>query len=111
MRGHPKQSVSYVVEVKQSARKANGAVGRLVNREGSRRTFSDRRAAEAWADGLSEGSRPVWIRAAHPEDHSAVDGYLVSRRRQALALDGAYDKRRRRLRDTTPPPDTLGRFR
>jgi hypothetical protein len=53
----------------------------------------------------------VWIRAAHPTDRSDVDGYLVSRRRQALALDGAYDKRRRRLRDTTPPSDTLGQYR
>lgn len=102
--------MNYVVEVKPSARKANGAVGRLVNRQGSRRTFSDRHAAEAWADGLSEGERPVWIRAAHPEDGSDVDGYLVSRQRQLLDLDGAYDKRRRRLRDTTAPPDSLAKF-
>ncbi|MEZ3115979.1 hypothetical protein RYH80_08610 [Halobaculum sp. MBLA0147] len=100
----------YVVEVKPSARKANGAVGRLVNREGPRRTFPDRRSAEAWAEGLSEGSRPVWIRAAHPQDRSEVDGYLVSRRRQLLDLDGAYDKRRRRLRDTDAPVDTLGNY-
>jgi hypothetical protein len=102
--------VNYVVEVKPSARKANGAVGRFVNRQGARRTFANRQAAEAWAEGLSEGSRPVWIRTAHPQDESEVDGYLVSRQRQLLDLDGAYDKRRRRLRDTSAPPDTLASF-
>ncbi len=102
--------MSYLVEVKPSARKANGAVGRLVNRQGARRAFADRSAAEAWAEGLSEGSRPVWIRTAHPRDQSDVDAYLVSRRRQLLDLDGAYDKRRRRLRDTATAPGTLGEF-
>ena len=85
--------------MKPSARKANGAVGGVVNREGVRHAFESRAAAEAWASGLSEsGNRPVWIRAAHPADRSDVDGYLVSRQRQLLDLDGAYDKRRRRLR-------------
>ncbi|QZP36921.1 hypothetical protein [Halobaculum magnesiiphilum] len=91
--------MSYLVEVKPSARKANAAVGHAVLRDGTRREFGDRGAAEAWADGLSTGAdRPVWIHAAHPADNSEVDGYLVSRQRQLLDLDGAYDKRRRRLR-------------
>ncbi|SHG41905.1 hypothetical protein [Halobaculum gomorrense] len=91
--------MSYLVEVKPSARKANAAVGHAVLHEGTRREFDDRGAAEAWAEGLSTGAdRPVWIHAAHPADRSEVDAYLVSRQRQLLDLEGAYDKRRRRLR-------------
>ena len=105
-------AVSYVVEVKASARKANAAVGHAVLREGARREFGDRGAAEAWAEGLSTGAdRPVWIHAAHPADRSGVDAYLVSRQRQLLDLEGAYDKRRRRLRgDDAGEPGTLGAF-
>ncbi|MFB6176962.1 MAG: hypothetical protein ABEI99_07455 [Halobaculum sp.] len=95
--------MSFVVEVKPSARKANGAVGRYVHRRGSQREFADRDDAEAWADGLSEGRRPVWIRAAHPADESHVDGYLVSRRRDLLDLENHS------ATDTIDPiaPDTL----
>jgi len=88
----------FVVDIKPSARKRNAAVGRAVNREGSLREFESRRAAESWADDLSGGGRDhVWIKAAHPQDHSAVDGYLVSRNTRGK-LEAAYDKRRRRLR-------------
>ncbi|MFC7136209.1 hypothetical protein ACFQRB_05810 [Halobaculum litoreum] len=77
-----------------------------------RREFGDRSAAEAWAEGLSTGAdRPVWIHAAHPADRSDADAYLVSRQRQLLNLDGAYDKRRRRLRGTGGgEPGTLGAY-
>ncbi|WP_435126995.1 hypothetical protein [Halobaculum sp. D14] len=104
-------AVSYVVEVKPSARKANGAVGRAVVDAGVRRAFGDRDDAEAWAASLSDaGARPVWIHAAHPADRSDVDAYLVSRQRQLLDLDGAYDKRRRRLRGDTDEPGTLSPY-
>mgnify|MGYP000170990096 CR=1 FL=1 len=104
--------VSYVVEVKPSARKANAAVGHAVLYGGARREFGGRDAAEAWAEGLSTGAdRPVWIHAAHPADCSDVDAYLVSRQRQLLDLDGAYDKRRRRLRgDDAGEPGTLDAY-
>ncbi len=88
----------FVVDIKPSARKRNGKVGRAVNREGSLREFESRQAAETWANKLSGGGRDhVWIKAAHPQDHSAVDGYLVSRNTRGQ-LEAAYDKRRRRLR-------------
>lgn len=70
----------YVVEVKPSARRTNGAVGAAVNRRGSRRRFGGRPAAESWAAALSEEGPLVWIRAANPNDAAAVDGYLVGRR-------------------------------
>ncbi len=88
----------FVVDIKPSARKRNAKVGRAVNREGSLREFDSRRAAETWADELSGGGRDhVWIKAAHPQDQSVVDGYLVSRNSRGK-LEAAYDKRRRRLR-------------
>jgi hypothetical protein len=75
-------SESFVVEIKPSARRTNGAVGRLVNREGGRHDFPDRETAESWAAGLvTGGKRPVWIRAANPNDPAAVDAYLVGRTR------------------------------
>lgn len=71
----------FVVAIKPSARRRNGAVGRIVNRSGGRHRFDSRADAEAWAAGLSaEGERPVWIRGAHPADAADVDAYLVSRR-------------------------------
>lgn len=88
----------FVVDIKPSARKRNADVGRAVNREGSMREFESRQTAEMWADSLSGGGRDhVWIKAAHPQDNSAVDGYLVSRNTRGQ-LEAAYDKRRRRLR-------------
>lgn len=72
---------AYVVDVKPSARRTNGAVGTAVNREGARRRFADLEAAESWARALSErGPRPVWIRAANPNDRTGADAYLVGRR-------------------------------
>jgi hypothetical protein len=90
--------VAFIVEIKPSARKRNGDVGRAVNREGTTRRFESRGAAEAWADDLTGGGRDhVWIKAAHPADQSTVDAYLVSQNARGK-LEAAYDKRRRRLR-------------
>jgi hypothetical protein len=90
----------YVVDVKPSARRTNGAVGVAVCRDGPRWQFEDRAAADAWATDLStRGDGRVWIRSADPDDRSPVDAYLVGRY-PTPALDGAYDKRRRRL---SPP--------
>ncbi|MFB6280745.1 MAG: hypothetical protein ABEH40_01855 [Haloferacaceae archaeon] len=83
---------AYVVDVKPSARRTNGAVGAAVNRGGTRRTFPSREDAESWALGLSErGDRRVWIRAANPNDRTGADAYLVGRRRRR---DGGRDGRR-----------------
>jgi len=89
--------VSFVVEVKPSARKRNAKAGRVVFEDGSRRTFESRAAAERWAAALSAGDGHVWVAAAHPDDASDVDGYLLSRATNAK-LEAAYDKRRRRVR-------------
>ena len=71
----------YVVEIKSSARRANGMVGRVVNSRGVHHRFESREHAETWAAGLSsQGARPVWIRRANPNDPSPVDAYLMSRR-------------------------------
>lgn len=91
---------AFVVDIKPSARRTNGAVGTLVNRRGTRHVFSSRDDAEMWASGLSSrGGVAVWIRSANPRDGSDADAYLVGRRTRASVLAGAYDKRRRRLRD------------
>ncbi|WP_225316342.1 hypothetical protein [Haloferax sp. CBA1149] len=90
---------TFVVDIKPSARRTNGAVGTLVNRRGRRHVFSSRDDAEMWASGLSSrGGVSVWIRRADPRDESDVDAYLVGRRGREPVLAGAYDKRRRRLR-------------
>lgn len=74
----------YVLDVKGSARRTNGAVGAAVNRGGPRRRFPARADAEAWARGLSvDGDRRVWVRAANPDDETGADGYLIGRRRSA----------------------------
>lgn len=71
---------AYVVDVKGSARRTNGAVGATVNRGGARHRFESRDDAEDWAGGLSErGGRRVWIRAANPNDRTGADAYLVGR--------------------------------
>jgi len=70
----------YLVEIKSSARRTNAAVGRTVNREGTRHEFPDREAAENWAADLSDAAPVVWIRTANPGDDS-VDAYLMGRRR------------------------------
>lgn len=70
-----------MVDVKPSARRTNGAVGRTVNRRGGRRTFGSRAEADEWAADLSEaGARRVWVRDANPDDSTGADGYLVGRR-------------------------------
>lgn len=71
-----------MVEIKPSARRTNGAVGRTVNRSGTRHRFESRAQAEVWAVGLaSRGGATVWIREANPNDARDVDGYLMGRRR------------------------------
>lgn len=73
----------YVVDVKPSARRTNGAVGRLIQQSGSRHRFDGRADAEAWAAGLTaRGESTVWIRAANPDDRSDADAYLIGRRRE-----------------------------
>jgi len=72
----------YVVDVKPSARRLNGAVGTVVNDRGTRHRFGSRDDAEMWAAGLSaRGDRRVWVRTANPDDGTGADAYLVSRRR------------------------------
>ncbi|ESS07680.1 MAG: hypothetical protein A07HB70_00221 [uncultured archaeon A07HB70] len=76
-------SVMFVVDVKPSARRTNGAVGLMVNRRGTRRRFEAREDAEAWAKGLAvAGGRSVWVRAANPNDRTGADAYLVGRYRE-----------------------------
>ena len=89
--------MSVVVAVKPSARKRNAKVGTLVFEDGPHHAFESRTAAERWAEELSTGDGHVWVAAAHPEDDSGVDCYLLSRATNAK-LEAAYDKRRRRLR-------------
>lgn len=70
----------YVVDIKPSARRANGAVGTLICRQGAVHRFESREAAAEWAESLSaEGNAHVWIRDADPRDSDDVNGYLVSR--------------------------------
>jgi hypothetical protein len=74
-------SGDYVVDIKPSARRANGVVGATVHQDGGRRSFEGRESAESWATGLSvAGTRKVWIRRANPDDRTGADAYLVSRR-------------------------------
>lgn len=76
-------SQGYVVEIKRSARRTNGPAGTAVNRAGVRRRFDERDDAEGWAADLaSRGDRPVWIRAANPNDERDVDAYLMGRLRR-----------------------------
>lgn len=82
--------MSYVVAVKPSARRTNGAAGRYVHAEGPRRRFESRAAAEEWAAALTEeGERRVWVRDANPNDAAPVDGYLIGRTRAFDRPDGA----------------------
>lgn len=81
--GAKRRAVTFVVDVKPSARRTNGAVGSVVNRRGARRRFEAREDAEAWAKGLSvAGRRRVWVRAANPNDQTGADAYLVGRYRE-----------------------------
>ena len=85
-------SERYVVEVKPSARRTNGAVGKAVNSRGARREFDDREAAEGWADDLAaDGNSTVWIRDANPNDESDVDAYLMGRLRSSSAAEDRGD--------------------
>lgn len=68
----------YVVDVKPSARRANGGVGTYVRDNGGRRTFEDRPAADEWATALSASGGHVWVRDANPDDSTGADGYLMA---------------------------------
>lgn len=91
----------YLVEIKPSARRTNAAVGRTVNRGGTRHEFPDRDAAEEWAAALSDADPVVWVRTANPGDDS-VDAYLMGRRRPPTDAGGDGDE------DTTPPGRQAG---
>jgi hypothetical protein len=67
----------YVVAVKPSARKSNGAVGRWVTRNGPTRRFPSKAHAREWARDCAGPGAFVWIQDAVPWDDSETDGYLV----------------------------------
>jgi len=56
----------YVVAVKPSARKSNGAVGRWVNRNGPTRRFPSKAHAREWARDCAGPGAFVWIQDAVP---------------------------------------------
>ncbi len=77
----------YVVDIKSSARRRNGAVGEVVQRAGTHHRFDTRADADAWAERLAmRGGANVWVRRANPNDRSNVDGYLISRERSPYQL-------------------------
>jgi len=70
----------YLVEIKAAARRHNGAVGTVLNREGPRHAFEDRAAADEWATELTAaGDHTVWIQDAPSHATGPTDGYLMSR--------------------------------
>jgi len=83
----------YVVEIKRSARRINGAASEWVARRGSTRTFATKADARRWAVAIS-GDGPVRVQDAAPNDPDEVDGYLVvdplyRRRAPGRESDGA----------------------
>ena len=66
----------YVVEIKRSARRVNGAASEWVARRGATRTFATKADARRWSQAIS-GDGPVRVQDAAPNDPDAVDGYLV----------------------------------
>jgi len=91
----------YHIEIKPAARRHNGAVGETVNDEGTRHSFPDRAAAEAWAGSLSDaGDHLVWVQNAPPHADDDVDGYLMSRGSVRTAV-APFDSEQRELRSTT----------
>lgn len=67
----------YVVEIKRSARRLNGAASEWVARRGATRTFATKADARRWAVAIS-GDGPVRVQDAAPNDPDDVDGYLVA---------------------------------
>lgn len=87
----------YLVEIKASARRHNGAVGDLLNREGARHEFEDRAAADAWARSLADdGEHTVWVQDAPPHAEGLVDGYLMSRG-EVRAAEAPFESEQREL--------------
>ncbi|MDR5672956.1 Uncharacterized protein AArcCO_0982 [Halalkaliarchaeum sp. AArc-CO] len=111
--------MAYVLEIKPSARKRNAAAGRAVNRDGTRWSFATRKAAERWAEELTQaGGELVWVQSAHPRDGSGVDGYLLSRLdrgsiadRTRLTTEGTGRKADRKKRPTEQDEFPLGERR
>ena len=67
----------YVVEIKRSARRINGAASEWVARRGADRTFATKADARRWATAIS-GDGPVRVQDVAPNDPDDVDGYLVA---------------------------------
>lgn len=67
----------YLVEIKRSARRLNGAASEWVARRGATRTFATKADARRWAEAIS-GDGNVRVQDAAPNDPDAVDGYLVA---------------------------------
>lgn len=82
---------AYVVDIKRSARRASVAAGVWVREHGTRKGFTSKKAARAWARDVTDG-RTVWVQDANAGDSDPVDGYLVARR---------YDPERSRAREQT----------
>lgn len=92
----------YVVEIKRSARRINGAASEWVARRGATRTFATKADARRWSQAIS-GDGHVRVQDVAPNDPEEVDGYLVAdpnyRRRSAgsggsgvdATLDGSSD--------------------
>ena len=67
----------YVVEIKRSARRINGAASEWVARRHATRTFATKADARRWARVIS-GDGDVRVQDAAPNDPDDVDGYLVA---------------------------------
>ncbi|WP_435195919.1 hypothetical protein [Natronomonas sp. EA1] len=73
--------MSYVVEVKRSARRVSPRAGAWVRDEGAVHDFDSKALARKWARRLSPPGRSVWVQDAPPHAQGAVDGYVVGGRR------------------------------
>jgi len=83
----------YVVEIKRSARRLNGAASEWVARRGGARVFATKADARRWAQAIS-GDGPVRVQDVAPNDPDDVDGYLVAdplHRRRAGGASAGVD--------------------
>jgi hypothetical protein len=67
----------YRLAIKPSAWQRSRPVGRWVNEEGSRRTFSSKALAKEWSRECAGHGVTLWVQDALPWDERPVDGYLV----------------------------------
>lgn len=72
--------MTYLVEIKPTARKRHPEAGTTVHEMGHRQVFESRDQADRWATELADDGPTVWIQDAPPQDRSPVDGYLMARR-------------------------------